>query len=69
MVDVSIISSHRPSTEGIMPQYLCFYLFTAVLGLGCCEGSSLVAESRGVLRCSARASHCSGFSLAVEQEL
>ena len=58
MVDVSIISSHHPSTEGIMPQYLCFYLFTAVLGLCCYEGFSLVAESRG---CSSL--QCMGFSL------
>ena len=39
--------------------YLFIYLFLAVLGLRCCVGFSLAAESRGWLlsSCSALASH------------
>ena len=38
------------------------YLFLAMLGLCCCAGFSLFAVSWPTLHCSARASHCGGFS-------
>ena len=41
--------------------FLNVYLFMAVLGLHCCLGFALAAESRGSSRCGARASHCSDF--------
>ena len=45
--------------------YLFIYLFIAVLGLRCCTWAFSSCGERGLLyssRCSARASHCRGFS-------
>ena len=41
----------------------CIYLFLAVLGLCCCARAfSSCGKGGATLRCSARASHCGGFS-------
>ena len=44
--------------------FLPFFLssFLAVLGLHCCMGFLLLQRAGATLRCSARASHCGGFS-------
>ena len=43
-------------------QIFFFFFFSAALGLGCCTQAFSSCGEQGLLRCGARASHCSGFS-------
>ena len=52
------------TTHYLFFKIIFIYLFTAVLGLCCCEGFFLVTASAELLSsCGAQASHCCGFSL------
>ena len=55
-----------------MPTFKFFKLINlvlVVLGLCCCAGFPLVAESRGYSSCRVQASHCGGFSRCGAQAL
>ena len=45
------------------------FIYLTELGLGCCADFSLAVASGTIIYCSARASHCSGFSCYKAQDL
>ena len=54
---------------GFLKNILFIYLFLAGLGLCCCTQPFSSCGEQGLLCCSARASHCSGFSCCRAQAL